>query len=473
MPKAEHQVPDSRPWFKLYGENIKKHLDYPDVPLFYFLDEAAAEHPDKIAMSFYGNNITYKQYKELADKFSHALLVNGVGKGDRVMIMAVNCPQTLIATIGAMKAGAIAVPLNPSYSIKELEYFFKDLTPKLVVTLDNFCGNVATAARVTPEIERIVSTNISDYYPPLKRFMDRFLKKVDVYNCHESIDFSNFIAMAPTYEEKDNIRKEEELTKIKIDPEEDIALIVYSERDVGEPKGVALTHSNIVANVLAIEEWFKNVSIDSLLLAVPMFRICGSGLISNFCDSKARKLLVFPNFDIDEVIKVLQKEKNEGLFCVPAIYSALINHYHEHPEEPKLTEVSLCGGEKVPISLNIREKMKGIVPHAFIVEGYGLAETCSPIMVHPIAEGYQRKPGSIGVPCSDIDAKIVDLETGEELPPNSSGEIAVRGPSIFKEYWNNPEEIKRVLRDGWFYTGDIGHMDDNGIFYIEKLKNQQ
>ena len=126
MPKADYIVPESRPWFKLYDARVSKHLDYLDVPLYYFLDEAAKEHPENIALNFFGRNINYKEYKDLTDNFAHALMVNGIQKGDRIIITAVNCPQALIALYGSMKAGAIPILLNPLYTAKELEYFFND-----------------------------------------------------------------------------------------------------------------------------------------------------------------------------------------------------------------------------------------------------------------------------------------------------------------------------------------------------------
>jgi len=471
MSKAEYQVPDSRPWFKLYGSNIERHLNYPDVPLYHFLDEAAADHPENIAMSFYDKNITYKEYKDLVDKFCRSLLVNGIQKGDRVIIMAVNCPQTIIALMGTMKAGAIPIPLNPLYTSKELEYFFKDLNPRIVVTLDNFYANVSLAAKVTPQIEKIISTNISDYFPPFKRFLARALKKVEVFNCHEAIDFNDFIEMAPQYEADDNIKKEELMNAIKIDPKEDIALIVYTGGTTGEPKGVALTHSNIIANVMAVEEWFKNTKVDSLLLVVPLFHIYGSGPIINFAHSGARKLVILPKFHTKETIKALQKEKVNGLFCVPAIYSAFVKYYQENPHDTYLNDVTFCGSGSTSISSYTWKNLEKIVPNAYLVEGYGLSETCPAIIIDPADKGYKKDIGSVGVPYCDIDAKIVDLKTGEDLCPDCSGEIVLRGPSVFKEYWNKPGKTKEVLRDGWFYTGDIGHMNKEGVFYVEGRKD--
>lgn len=471
MSKADYQVPDSRPWFKLYGRDVSKHLDYPNVTLNHFIDEAAAEHPEKVALSFYGTNITYREYKDLVDKFCHALMVNGIQKGDRIIIMAVNCPQTIVAIMGTMKAGAIPVPLNPLYTPKELEYFFKDLQPRMVVTLDNFYGNVTLAAQVTPQVEKIISTNISDYFPPMKRVLARALKKVEVFNCHEAIDFKSFLEMAPHYAPDEDVKREEKKTEVKIDPEEDVALIVYTGGTTGEPKGVCLTHANIIANVMAVEEWFKHVAVDSLLLVVPLFHIYGSGPIINFAHSKARKLVILPKFHTKETIKALQSEKVSGLFCVPAIYAAFAKYYQDNPKEPKLTDVTFCGSGSTSISSYTWKNLQEIIPNSYLVEGYGLSETCPAIIIDPATKEYEKDFGSVGVPYSDIDAKIVDLETGEEVPCGASGEIVVRGPSIFKEYWNKPEKTKQVLKDGWFHTGDIGRMNKDGVFYIEGRKD--
>lgn len=471
MPKADYIVPDNRPWFKLYDSHVPKHLDYLDVPLHYFLDEAAREHPDNIALNFFGKNINYREYKDLTDKFAHALIVNGVQKGDKVLIMAVNCPQVLIALYGSMKAGAIPVPLNPLYTAKELEYFFKDLQPRIVVTLDTFYSNVALAAKVTPQIEKIVSTNISDYFPPVKRILARMMKKVEVFQCHEAIDFKDFLGMAPVFNPEDNAKREEELTKVKIAPKEDVALMVYTGGTTGEPKGVCLTHYNMVANTMAISEWFTHVKFDSSILVVPLFHIYGCGPVINFTNIRAAKLVIQPKFQTAETVKLLKEEKVNALFCVPAIYAAFVKYFQDNPKEPIFTDVTFCASGSTSISSYVWKGLQKLIPNAYLIEAYGLSETCPGIVMDPANRSYEKEFGSVGVPFIDFDLKIADLASGEEVPADCSGEILVKGPSIFKEYWNKPEKTRQVLRDGWFYTGDIGHVNKDGVMFVEGRKD--
>ncbi|MDD3292787.1 MAG: AMP-binding protein [Candidatus Pacebacteria bacterium] len=455
MANANYYVPDNRPWFNLYDESIEHHIDYLEEPLYYFLDKAAKEYPKNIALSFYGTEINYKDYKELVDKFAHALQLNGIHKGDRVIIMAVNCPQAIISIYGTMKAGAIPIPLNPLYTAKELEYFFKDLEPRIVITPDNFYNNVFEAAKVTPQIEKIISTNISDYFPTIKKYLARILGKIKVIKCNEAIDFKEFINVSSEYEQ------------ININPKEDTALMVYTGGTTGEPKGVMLTHYNVMANILNFEEWFKNVSIKSCLLVVPLFHIYGSGPIINFIASRCGKMVILPKFNTKETIKELLKHKVNGLFCVPAIYAAFIKYYQDNPNEPKLTDVTFCASGSTSISSYVWKNLQKIIPNAFLIEGYGLSETCPGVIMDPVDNKYEKRINSVGVPMTDVDAKIIDLITGEELPPEKSGEIIIKGPSIFKGYWKKEEKTKKALKDGWFYTNDIGRMDKDGIFYIE------
>lgn len=455
MSKAEYYVPDDRPWFKYYDEGVEKHIDYLEEPLFYFLDKAAKENPNNIALSYFGTEINYKDYKELVDKFAHALQLSGIHKGDRVIIMAVNCPQAVISIYGTMKAGAIPIPLNPLYTAKELEYFFKDLEPRIVVTPDNFYDNVLEASKVTPQIEKIISTNVSDYFPPLKKNLARILGKVKVIECKDAIDFKDFIDVSPDFEE------------VEINPKEDVALIVYTGGTTGEPKGVMLTHYNIMANILNFEAWFKNVPVKSCLLVVPLFHIYGSGPIMNFIAARAGKMLMLPKFNTKETVKELLKHKINGLFCVPAIYAAIVKYYQDNPNEPKLTDVTFCASGSTSISSYVWQNLQKVIPNAFLIEGYGLSETCPGVVMDPADNKYEKRMNSVGVPMMDVDVKIVDLNTGDELLPENSGEIVVIGPSIFKGYWRKEEKTKKALRNGWFYTNDIGRMDKDGIFYIE------
>jgi len=246
-----------------------------------------------------------------------------------------------------------------------------------------------------------------------------------------------------------------------------VALIVYTGGTTGEPKGVMLTHHNIMANILNFEEWFKNVPVKSCLLVVPLFHIYGSGPIINFIASRAGKMIMLPKFHTKETIKELLKHKVNGLFCVPAMYAAFVKYYQDNPNEQKLTDVTFCASGSTSISSYVWQGLQKIIPNAFLIEGYGSSETCPGVIMDPADNKYKKRMNSVGVPMMDVDAKIIDLINGEELPPESSGEIIIKGPSIFKGYWRKEDKTRKALKDGWFYTNDIGRMDKDGVFYIE------
>ncbi|MCK9577870.1 AMP-binding protein [bacterium] len=444
-----------RKWHNFYADNVTPNLNYPKVPLFYFLDEAARENPSNIALSFYGKEINYSEYKNLTDRFASALQKEGVQKGDKVMILAANCTQNIIAFYGTMKAGAVPVLLNPLYTSEELEYFFKDSSPRIVFCLDSFYEKVSKAAKATPQIEKIITTNISDYFSPLTRFFARLTRKVEVVKCENSIDFNDFINVSPDYQE------------ILINPLEDAAVIVYTGGTTGDPKGVVLTHYNLVSDTWAIKEWLANNPPDSFMLVIPMFHIYGCGPVLNWPCFLRAKLVILPKFHTEETVKIIRKHKIEGFFGVPAIYLAIIKHFKENPKAEKLSSVKFCSSGSAPIASYAWQRVAEIFPNAALTEAYGLSETTGPYMIDPIVKKYEKKFGSVGVPFPNTDVRIVDPKTNEELPPGEKGEVVVKGCTIFKEYLNKPEKTKEAFRDGWFCTKDIGIMDEKGVFYLE------
>lgn len=449
------QTIGERKWHHLYSENVPANIDYPEVPLFYFLDKSAQESPDNIALSFYGKEINYGEYKDLTDKFANALQKQGIQKGDKVMILGVNCTQNIIAFYGTMKSGAIPVLLNPLYTSEELEYFFKDAAPRIVFCLDSFYEKVSKAAKGTPQIEKIVTTNISDYFSWSTRFFARLFGKVEVVNCQGSIKFDDFLNTSSDYEE------------VAIDPLNDPAVIIYTGGTTGDPKGIILTHYNLVSDTWAVKEWLDKITPTSFMLVIPIFHIYGCGPVLNWpCLLKA-KLVIAPKFHTKETINMIKKHHIEGFFGVPAIYLAIIKYFKDHPKEEKLNSVKFCSSGSAPIASYAWQQAGEVFPNANLTEAYGLSETTGPYMIDPIVKKYEKKFGSVGVPFPNTDVKIVDPETKEELPPNSKGEVMVKGCTVFKEYLNKPEKTKQAFYNGWFATKDIGMMDDRGVFYLE------
>jgi len=449
-------IEGDRPWFNLYPEWSPKNIDYPEVPSFYYIDKNASDYPENIALTFYDKHINYRELKNLTDRFARALQQNGIHKGDRIMIMAANCPQNIISFYGSAKAGAIPIMLNPLYTAQELEYFFKDAEPRMVITPDAFYKNVSKAAQTTPQIEKIMAFNMSDYFSPLKRFLARALKKIEVIKCPGAIDFNQFINVSPEY------------NKQEIDVFNDSALMVYTSGTTGEPKGVVLTHYNLISNAYGIHYWYNEfVGPRATLLVVPIFHVYGVGLIMNWPLMNNGRLVILPKFHTQEAINLIKKYKIDGLFGVPAIFSAFLNYFKENPKEKPLDFVRLVTSGSAPISSYSWQKAKEIFPNASFIEGYGLSETCSVFLVDPLSKKYVKKAGLVGIPLLNMDVKIIDSETEKELPINQSGEIVTKGPIIFKEYWRKPEKTKKAVKDGWFHTKDIGRINEQGAFSIE------
>ncbi len=448
-------IQGDRKWEKLYSGKLALNMEIPEKPIHYFLDKAAIEDPDNVALSFYGRDIKYGEYKELTDKFARALQSEGIQKGDKIMILAANCPQNIIALYGSLKAGAVPVLLNPLYTAKELEYFFKDAQPRIVLCLDAFYAKVSEAAKATPQIEKIITTNVSDYFSPIKRVLARLLKKVEVVDCEGSILFDDFIDCSSDYNERE------------VDVMEDPAVIVYTSGTTGDPKGVVLTHYNFVSSVVSIQEWLREITPRCFMLVIPIFHIYGCAVVLNWPILAKGKLVIVPKFHVKETIGLIRQHKVEGFFGVPAIYLALINYFKENPKQERLTSLRFCSSGSAPIASYAWQQLGEIFPNANLTEAYGLSETTGPFLMDPYFKGYEKKFGSVGIPFPRTDVKIVDPETLEDVSIGENGCVVVKSNLIFKEYLNKKEKTAQVFKDGWFLTKDIGRMDERGVFYLE------
>jgi len=320
MAKAEYCVPDDRPWFKFYPEGVPHRLDYPELPLHRFLDDSAEKCPDKPALIFYGKEISYRELKELSDKFANALQGFGIQKGDRIFLLLPNCPQFVIAFYGAMKAGAIPIPFNPLYSAEELKYFFHDAAPRIVLTLDTFYDKVEEAAKVTPQIERILVTSIADYFPSFQRTIGKLLGKIPSPKCPNAVSFLDFIK-----------ESEPKYNPVSINPREDVAVIIYTGGTTGEPKGVMLTHFNIASNIAAGDCILNEEKIKASvwLTSVPFFHIYGIGPALQWGIVRQAAVILLPKFSPKEAIGLIRKYKVDYFPGIPAMYSAFLKYYEK------------------------------------------------------------------------------------------------------------------------------------------------
>ncbi|MCH1627325.1 AMP-binding protein [Ferdinandcohnia quinoae] len=451
----------ARPWLEHYPEEVPHQIDYDNIPIQSYLKDVAKEYPHKVAIHFLGKEFTFSQIYEQSLKLANYLKDKGLIKGDRVAIMLPNCPQAVIGYYAVLFAGGIVVQTNPLYTERELEYQLKDSGSKMILTMDILYPRVSKVKALT-NLEHIVVTAIKDYLPFPKNLIYPFIQKkqygIVVKVEHEGTNhLLTEIIRSGTAKEID----------IEINPKEDLALLQYTGGTTGFPKGVMLTHENLVSNTLMCSRWMYKCKKgeETVLGILPFFHVYGMTTVMNLSIMMAAKMILLPKFNVEDTLKAIHNLKPTLFPGAPTMYIGLLNH----PDIKKydLSSVDSCISGSAALPLEVQEQFEKITGGK-LVEGYGLSEA-SPVTHANLLWG-NRVNGSIGLPWPDTDAAILSMETGEPLPIGEIGELAVKGPQIMKGYWNKPEETEATLRDGWLLTGDLGYMDEKGYFYIVDRK---
>ncbi|RDW16283.1 long-chain fatty acid--CoA ligase [Oceanobacillus arenosus] len=449
-------------WHEHYPSEIPITIKYAEKPLHAFLAGSAERHKKKKALHFMGKELTYDELYNQAKQLAFYLQSIGLEKGDRVGIMLPNCPQAVISYFGVMMAGGIVVQTNPLYTERELEFQLKDSGTTIIICLDILVPRVTNVKGKT-NLKHVIVTGIKDYLPFPKNLIYPFIQKRE-YNMVVKIEQSNETHVWQAI--LDNTPAE--YLEVEIDVKEDIALIQYTGGTTGFPKGVMLTHYNLVSNVQMCEAWlYKTKEKQQIVLGViPFFHVYGMTTVMNFAILQGSKIILMPKFNAEDVLKTIAKQKPTLFPGAPTIYIGLLNH----PDIKKydLSSIEACISGSAPLPSEIQEQFERITGGK-LVEGYGLTET-SPV-THANFVYTDRVNGSIGVPWPDTNAKIFKMDaTDEEAAIGEIGEIAVKGPQIMKGYWDNPEETENVLKDGWLFTGDLGYMNEDGFFFVVDRK---
>ncbi|MFJ5747780.1 long-chain-fatty-acid--CoA ligase [Peribacillus frigoritolerans] len=453
----------NKPWQAIYPEQIPAVLSYEDKPLYSFLKESAEEFPDKVSIHFQGKELTFREVHESALKFAAYLKSIGLQKGERVAVMLPNCPQGVISFFGILMAGGVVVQTNPTYTERELEYQMKDSGAKMILVMDILFPRVSAVASRT-DIEHIIVTAIKEYLPFPKNLIYPFIQKKQygiVINVeHEGNHhlFSEIMKRKIT----------EEVDTVPIDVNDDLALLQYTGGTTGFPKGVMLTHKNLLANTKMCNAWlYKNKRGEERILAIlPFFHVYGMTTVLVLSVMEGNTLIIMPKFDVEATLKTIQKQKPTMFPGAPTMYIGLLNH----PDIAKydLSSINACISGSASLPLEVQEQFEKITGGK-LVEGYGLSET-SPVTHANFIWDQPRVKGSVGLPWPDTDSAILSLESNEELPPNEIGEIAIKGPQVMKGYWNRPDETEKTFKNGWLLTGDLGYMDEQGFFYVVERK---
>ncbi|KMJ56972.1 long-chain fatty acid--CoA ligase [Bacillus sp. LL01] len=451
----------SKPWLSLYPEEIPHEINFEERTLQSFLKQAAEEYPTKTAISFLGKKLTFEEVYDQSLKLANYLKGLGVEKGDRVSIMLPNCPQAVISYYGVLFAGGIVVQTNPLYMERELEYQVNDSGSEIIITLDILYPRVSKVKALT-KLKHVIVTGIKDYLPFPKNMLYPFVQKkqygivVKVEHSGENHLFTQVIKQS-----------EAQMIDVQIDPNEDLALLQYTGGTTGFPKGVMLTHMNLVSNTMMSVKWMYQCkkAQEKVIGILPFFHVYGMTAVMNLSIMQAFEMVLLPKFDPETTLKTIQKEKPTLFPGAPTIYIALLNH----PDIQKydLSSIDSCISGSAALPVEVQEQFERVTGGK-LVEGYGLSEA-SPV-THANFLWDERVSGSIGIPWPNTDSVILSMENGELAPIGEIGEIAVRGPQIMKGYWNRKEETEAVLKDGWLLTGDLGYMDERGYFYVVDRK---
>jgi long-chain acyl-CoA synthetase len=394
--------------------------------IFNSLERSQSFLPNKNAILFGDTQITYRQLFERACALSAALRSTGdLQTGDRVALFLPNIPEFVISYYAVVRLGGIAVSLNTMFKRDEVNFILNDSGAKLLITTPNLLEQVPEAKAI-PSVKTILSTAAAD---------------------REGVrSLSDAIASTPGTSPRANLG------------EHDGAAILYTSGTTGKPKGALLTHGNLISNVYATNHHTKMAVEDKLICYLPLFHCFGQNFIMNAAVNAGATLVLHERFLPDEIFQSIKSNGVTMFFGVPTVYSRLLNL----PDlEEKLGSVRYYFTAAAPMTVEIARRWLERTG-ATIYEGYGLTET-SPFASYNHDLAYRE--GSVGSPIENVEMKIIDAE-GRELPPGELGQIAIKGPNVMRGYYRRPEDTAEVICDGWFLTGDIGRVDDEGYFYL-------
>lgn len=456
---------EERVWHRSYPEAVPTTLEpYPEHSLYQILRDAATSYPDRPATAFLGNHLTYNELEAQVKRMAASLAAIGVERGDRVGLILPNCPQFVIGYYAALRLGAIAVGNNPLYTRRELTHQLVDSGCKVVIVLDQLYPTLDAARGDLPELVHVITTKVTDYMrPPLSWLAPlRFRREARA----EGRPWPPVPKDAEVTWWKDLMDGDDPVPPVaEVDARNDTAALVYTGGTTGLAKGTKLTHFNLVANAMQNRSWFPGLTDgeEAGMCALPFFHSYGMTVCMNLGILRAGKLILVPRpSDTDSVLRAIEKERPTLFPGVPRLYIAI--NEAAAGKNIDMTSIRACfsGAAKMPGA--VLERFEAATGGT-IVEGYGLTETSPTTHANPIVG--TRKGGSVGLPFPDTDCRVADLDDpAKEVPRGQPGELLISGPQVMAGYWDKPEETRQSFIDGWFRTGDVVEMDEDGYFYI-------
>lgn len=441
-------------WINSWPDGIPQKLDFPNKPLYDFLRDNAQKYPEKVAINYYGREISFQELDDLTDRFAAALNDLGLKKGGRVSLYLENCPQFVIAYFGILKAGGVVVAANPMFKEDELLYELQDSGTEIIIALDHLYPLVREIQKKIT-LSQVIVTSYWDFLPekPALPIHPSMQPPKEIFP--RTLDFLDLLE-----------KYEPEPPRPEIDMQNDLALLQYTSGTTGRPKGAMITHASLLFNTVGSTVWSMITEDDVHLSVLPFFHVTGMIHGMNRPIYTGTTNVMISRFDTETAIKAINDFRCTVWISITTMNVAVVNFPDIH--KYNLQSLKHCSSGGAPIPGEILQKWREIVGPE-LVEGYGLSETISQTHVNPISN---PRYGSVGIPHFGVDCRIVNVDTRQELPIGEEGELIVKGPMVTKGYWNNPAETEKVLQDGWLATGDIARMDHDGYFYIvERIKD--
>ena len=451
-------------WLKQYPEGVPAEIDVNEFPsLREFLEQSFTKYRSLPAFTNMGHSITFGELDQLSRYLGAWLQKNaGLGKGDRVAVMMPNILQYAVAVAAILRAGLTVTNVNPLYTPRELEHQLKDSGAKAIIIVENFASTLEKVRNNTA-VKTVVVTGIGDLLPAPKgqivNFMLRKVKKmVPAWNIPDAVSFRKALKEG----------KLQTMDQLELG-HDDIAFLQYTGGTTGVSKGAKLTHRNIIANLLQARAWLSIMVTEGqsvVITPLPLYHIFS--LTANFFVFTlmgGNNILITNPRDMAGFIKELNKHRFTFITGVNTLFNGLLNTPGFDQVDFSHLKVTLGGG--MAVQRAVAERWKEVTGKP-LIEAYGLTETSPAACINPLTNTEFN--GSIGLPISSTEVSIRD-EAGNDLGVGPVGEICIRGPQVMAGYWNRDDETAKVmLEDGWFRTGDMGRMDEQGYVFIEDRK---
>lgn len=451
-------------WLKSYAANVPTTIDTLAYnSLVDVLEESVQRFPSHTAIEFLGSEMSYAELNQKSEQFASWLQLQGLQKGDAVLVMMPNMTQYIVCLFGVLKAGGIMVNCNPLYTARELEFQLNDSRAVIAVIASNF-AHVMERTK-SPYLKKIVVTDVGDMLGGFKGHLVNFVlkhirKTIPEWNLPGHIPFKKAMAQGAK-----NRFRQVELRR------EDISFLQYTGGTTDVPKSAMLSHDNLLANLMQVDDWIRNrvkAGEEVVLTALPLYHIFA--LTANCMLSikiGARNVLIPDPRDLPKLVKTIEKVNMTVLTGVNTLFNALLNNEEFRKLDFSHLNIVLGGGTAIQNAVAQRWKEVTKKP---LIQAYGLTETSPAVTINPF-DG-RHIDGSIGLPIPSTEVAIRDND-GNDLAPKEIGEICVRGPQVMVGYWQKPQETANVFfDDGFLRTGDVGYMDENGyVFLVDRQKD--